>query len=318
MALCLPLRPGGALALPRGHPGGTVGHHRPGLATGRPEGSPRGQGKELLRGHGCPAQGPLMANAEQIRVWNEVNAERWIRLRGQLTGELAPFGEAAIAALDARPGETALDVGCGCGETTLALARRTGDALGSDSGAPFREVARREAALGARYLLADAQVQRFEEKFALCFSRFGLMFFEAPPAAFANLRSAMRAGGRLAAVTWGPFQENEWARLPLQIVQKHIAVPDRAPGPGPFGLSDRETFTRLVRGAGFSEVNVSRLDLPFATNASLLLQTGPAAAALRRAGEAGDRLRPRLEAELRDALAGKALRGVALLASASC
>jgi 2-polyprenyl-3-methyl-5-hydroxy-6-metoxy-1,4-benzoquinol methylase len=114
-----------------------------------------------------------MANAEQIRVWNEVNAERWIRLRGQLTGELAPFGEAAIAALDARPGETALDVGCGWGETTLALARRTGDALGIDICAPFLEVARREAAFGARYLLADAQVQRFEEKFALCFSRFG-------------------------------------------------------------------------------------------------------------------------------------------------
>jgi SAM-dependent methyltransferase len=259
-----------------------------------------------------------MTNAEQIRVWNEVNAERWIRLRGQLTGELAPFGEAAIAALDARPGETALDVGCGWGETTLALARRTGNVLGIDICAPFLEVARREAAFGARYLLADAQVQRFEEKFVLCFSRFGLMFFEDPPAAFANLRSAMRPGGRFAAVTWGPFQENEWARLPLQIVQKHIAVPDPAPGPGPFGLSDRETFTRLLRGAGFSEVNISRLDLPFATNASLLLQTGPAAAALRRAGDAGERLRPRLEAELRDALGGKALRGVALLASASC
>jgi SAM-dependent methyltransferase len=259
-----------------------------------------------------------MANADQIRVWNEVNAERWIRLRRQLTGELAAFGEAAIAELDPRPGETALDVGCGFGETTLALARRTGDALGIDICAPFLEVARREAASGARYLLADAQTTLFEEKFALSFSRFGLMFFEDPPAAFANLRSAMRPGGRLAAVTWGPFQENEWARLPLQIVQKHIAAPDPAPGPGPFGLSNRETFVRLLTGAGFSAVSVSRLDLPFATDASLLLQTGPAAGALRKAGEAGERLRPGLEAELRDALAGKALRGVAWLASASC
>ncbi len=258
-----------------------------------------------------------MDNAEQIRVWNEVNAERWIRLREQLTSELAPFGEAAMAALDPRPGETALDVGCGFGETTVALARRTGDALGIDICAPFLEVARREAASGARYLLADAQTQRFEEKFALCFSRFGLMFFQDPAAAFANLRSGMRLGGRFAAVTWGPFDENEWARLPLRMVQQHIAAPDPAPGPGPFGLSDREALMRLLTGAGFSAVNVSRLDLPFATNASLLLQTGPAAAALRKAGEAGEPLRPRLEAELRDALAGKALRGIAWLASAS-
>jgi hypothetical protein len=85
-----------------------------------------------------------MANAEQIRVWNDVNAERWIRLRG-VDGARPPSRWRA----------------------------GTGDALGIDICAPFLEVARREAAFGARYLLADAQVQRFEEKFALCFSRFG-------------------------------------------------------------------------------------------------------------------------------------------------
>jgi SAM-dependent methyltransferase len=271
---------------------------------------------ERIHAEQVPSNARAMANAEQIRVWNEVNADRWLRLRAQLTAELAPFGDAAIAALDPRPGETALDVGCGFGETTIALARRTGDALGIDITAPFLEVARREAAFGARYLLADAQVHRFEEKFALCFSRFGLMFFEDPPAALANLRSAMRAGGRFAAVVWGPFEENDWARIPLRVVQKHLAAPDPAPGPGPFGLSDRERLVQLLSGAGFAGVNVARLDLPFATDVSLLLQTGPAASALRKAGDAGERLRPRIETELREALQGKALRGVALLATA--
>src|SRR5439155_24344980 len=141
---------------------------------------------------------------------------------------------AALEALAPQKGESALDVGCGCGETTLQLARRTGDALGIDVSAPFLEIARREATHGARYLLADAQTHEFEEKFALVYSRFGIMFFEDPPAAFRNLRSALRPGGRFAAVAWGPFGENDWARIPLRVVQKHLAAADPASGPGPF------------------------------------------------------------------------------------
>jgi SAM-dependent methyltransferase len=258
-----------------------------------------------------------MANAEQIRIWNEVNAQRWLAMRVQLTRELSPYGDAAIEALDPRPGETALDVGCGFGETTLQLARRTGDALGIDVCAPFLEVARREAVSGARYLVADAQTCRFEEKFALCFSRFGIMFFEDPPAAFRNLRSALRPGGRFAAAAWGPFEENDWARIALRVIQKHFAGPDPGPGAGPFGLSDRDRFAALLTGAGFGAVHLSRVDLPFDTNVSLLLQTGPAGAALRQAGQAGDRIRPRLEAELAEAIAGKPLRGIAWLATAA-
>src|SRR5438477_5385377 len=136
-----------------------------------------------------------MANAEQTRLWNETNAQRWLGMRAQLMRELSPYGDAAIAALDPQMGETALDVGCGCGETTLQLARRTGDALGIDICAPFLEIARREAIPGTRYLLADAQTHHFEEKFALLYSRFGIMFFEDPQAALANLRSALRPQG---------------------------------------------------------------------------------------------------------------------------
>lgn len=257
-----------------------------------------------------------MANAAMIEIWNQGNASRWLELRPALTAMVAPFGEAALERLDPRAGERALDVGCGCGETTSSLAQRTGDALGVDISQPFIEVARSEAVPGARYLVADAQTHRFEQEFDLVFSRFGVMFFDGPAAAFANLHAALRKGGRLCAAVWGPFDENPWASVPLRVVRRHFPGPDRpASGPGPFGLSDPDRLVRLLSGAGFAEVSVVPLPLPLRTEASLLLRSGVVAGVLRDAGEAGERLRPTLEAEVAAALQG-GVRSVGLIASA--
>jgi SAM-dependent methyltransferase len=238
-------------------------------------------------------------NAEQIRVWNEVNPARWIAMRGPLDRALGPFGRAAMDALAPRPGELALDVGCGFGETTVELARRCGTAVGVDVSEPMLAIARSEAPAGVTYLCADAQAHAFEERFDLVFSRFGVMFFEDPAAAFANLRRSMRPGARLAAVVWGAAGENEWVQLPLRVVRRHMPVPAPSTGPGPFSLGDGAALSRLLAGAGFAEVSVRPLDLPFEGDAALLLQAGPAAAALREAGAAAEPLRPILEAELR-------------------
>jgi SAM-dependent methyltransferase len=240
-----------------------------------------------------------MANAEQIRVWNEVNPPRWIAMRAPLDRALEPFGRAAIDALAPRPGELALDVGCGFGDTTVELARRCGTAIGLDVSQPMLAIARAEAPPGISYLCADAQTHAFEERFDLVFSRFGIMFFDDPAAAFANLRRAMNPGGRFAAVVWGAAGENEWAQFPLRVVRRHMPVPAPSTGPGPFSLGDPVAFSRLLSAAGFAEVSVRPLDLPFEGDAALLLQAGPAAAALREAGTAGEALRPILEAELR-------------------
>jgi len=267
----------------------------------------------------CDAR--AVVNAEQIRIWNEVNAARWLKLRGPLTATLTPYGEAAMDALAPRRGERLLDVGCGFGETTTELARRSGNVLGVDVVEQFLAIARAEAAPGARYLLADAQTHpfedRFEERFDGIYSRFGLMFFEDPAAAFANLRSALRPSGRLAAVVWGPPEDNEWSGLPMQVLRRHMPVREPGRGPGPFGLSDRAALARLLAGAGFVRADVAPLRLPFAADVSVLLQTGVAAAALREAGPEGERLRPQLEQELREAIGGRAVEGVALLVQAS-
>jgi SAM-dependent methyltransferase len=256
-----------------------------------------------------------VANAEQIRIWNEINAPRWIGFREPLTRALQPFGRAAIDVLGPRRGELALDVGCGFGETTVELASLCGEAVGVDVTEPVLAIARKEAPPGVRYLCADAQTHVFEERFDLVYSRFGIMFFDDFAAAFANLRRAMKPGGRFAAVVWGPRGENEWVVLPMRILSRHLPLPAPTTGPGPFALGDPAALSRLFSGAGFAQVSVSPLALPFEADAALLLQTGPAAAVLREAGPEGERVRPILEAELR-AEAPPRLKARALLVSA--
>ena len=252
-----------------------------------------------------------MANETQIKAWNETNPPRWFRLGEVMTRPLMPFGEAAMQALRPRPGEKALDVGCGTGETTRALAAACGDALGIDVSAPFLDVAR--ASGGARYLLADAQTHRFGEQFDMVFSRFGVMFFDDPLKAFSNLGSALR--GRLAAVVWGPLAENEWASMPLEVLRGLMPVTDVAPGPGPFGLSDAGALAKLLQDAGFSDVRVDRLERTYDAGPAQLAEAGPAAAQLR-AANPPEELRARFIDGMSKALNGRPPRAVVLLATA--
>ena len=257
-----------------------------------------------------------MANEAMIQSWNSANAARWLKLRGALSATLAPFGEAALQALQPRQGERALDVGCGFGQTTAELARRTGDALGVDVSQQFIEIARSEAPPGARYLVADAQVHTFAEPFDLVFSRFGVMFFEDPAAAFRNLRAALRPGGRFAAAVWGPFEENTWASVPLRLARRHVPGPLQPDaGPGPFALSDPQRLASLLQGAGFSNVSVQPLAIESRTEPEVLLQSGPVAAVLRDA-PGGEALRAALQADVAAALPG-GVRSVALIATAT-
>jgi SAM-dependent methyltransferase len=256
-----------------------------------------------------------MANSDQIRLWNEVNAPRWLRLREPTTRALVPWGNDALEALSPRRGERALDVGCGYGDTTVQLARRTGDALGIDVCEPFLEIARAEAVEGSRYLLADAQTHRFGEQFDLLYSRFGVMFFEDPLAAFANLRSALRPDARMALAVWGPWQENEWVTIPLEVLSRHLPAPAPSQGPGPFSLADRDALARLLADAGFGQVSIARSERPFEADAAQLAEQGPAAAILRTA-DAGQEVRARFVEGLAKALVGVQPRGVALIVTA--
>jgi SAM-dependent methyltransferase len=206
------------------------------------------------------------ANDDQVAYWNAVAGETWVAMQDRLDGVIEPLGARAIAALAPAPGERVIDVGCGCGQTSLALAAAvgpTGAMLGADVSRPMLAVARRRAAdlPQASFIEADAQTHAFAPGgFDAVFSRFGVMFFADPTAAFANLRRALRSGGRLAFVCWRAFAENAWMLTPMAAALQHLPEPPPPPdplAPGPFAFADAERLRGILAGAGFAQIDIA-------------------------------------------------------------
>ncbi|HVI33413.1 class I SAM-dependent methyltransferase [Phenylobacterium sp.] len=207
-------------------------------------------------------------NAAQVAYWNDAAGQTWAEMQEALDRQLAPLGRAAMAALGPKPGERLLDIGCGAGQTTLELAAAVapgGEVVGFDISRPLLEVARaRPAAAGVSFLEGDAQTHPFEPaSFDGAFSRFGVMFFADPPAAFANIRRALKPGGRLAFVCWRPPAENPIMTAPMAAAAQHLPAP--APpadphAPGPFAFADPERVRGILAAAGFEAVTISPHD----------------------------------------------------------
>ena len=164
-------------------------------------------------------------NAQQIEYWNGPVGERWAKKQSDFDRNMGSLTVKALAFADARPGERVLDIGCGFGTTTMALARSVapdGRVTGIDISAPMLGAARRrvaEAGLPIELIEADASVHPFAPRYDLLFSRFGVMFFADPTAAFANLHGALKPKGRLAFVCWRAFAENTWAFAPYKAAE---------------------------------------------------------------------------------------------------
>ena len=166
-------------------------------------------------------------------------------------------------------GERVLDIGCGCGATTIELGRRvgpTGYVLGVDVSAPMLGRARERAPadLPLEFVLADATVHSFEPgRSDLLFSRFGVMFFADPVLSFANMRKALRSGGRLAFACWREPRQNPWMMVALQEAYKHVPrLPEMGPeDPGPFAFASEQRVRRILSEAGFSSIVMEACDL---------------------------------------------------------
>jgi len=193
-------------------------------------------------------------NDAMIEYWNGPGARRWLAANERIERALAPISEILFAWANPRRGERAVDIGCGFGRTTVELSRRTGvEALGLDVSAPMLERAR--ALGGARFELGDASEYAFGEPFDLMFSRFGVMFFGDPAAAFAHLRTGAR---RLAFVCWRAFADNAWAFAPFTAARAYLPPQEAQDphAPGPFGLADGDRLRTILEGAGWRDVAI--------------------------------------------------------------
>jgi len=171
--------------------------------------------------------------------------------------------QALFALVAARPGERVLDVGCGCGRTTAALQERTGaPALGLDVSLPMVTVAQQLTRPGLAFVHGDAAAYPLTPTHDLLFSRFGVMFFADPVAAFTHLRAALAPGGRVVFVCWRALALNVWANLPIAATRD--LLPPQPPAdplaPGPFAFGDRERLQGILAGAGFDDVTIQPFD----------------------------------------------------------
>jgi SAM-dependent methyltransferase len=263
---------------------------------------------------------PAAENREASEAWSGPLFERFVRYRELVAEGLGAHGEAAMAAHSPRPGDRVIDLGCGFGDTTQRLAGMVGSegqALGVDVSEPFIELARKEAqeagVANVRFAVEDVQVAEFGETFDYAFSRMGVMFFANPVAALRNVRAALAPAGRLCAVVWRRKEDNEWVRRAELVVEEYLDHPEESDeptcGPGPFSMSNADTVTEQLKIAGFEEIGLQRCDLPLKIGRDLEhavefnMSLGPAGEVLRLWEDRVDEIRPKIAADLREALA---------------
>jgi SAM-dependent methyltransferase len=217
-----------------------------------------------------------VANTAQHQYWNTVAGPRWVGLGGFVERRLQTVNDLLLARSGVAAGENVLEIGSGTGATTVPLAEAvgpSGQVVGVDLSAPMLEGARKrvaESGLGnIKLLQADAQVHSFESgRFDLITSRFGVMFFADPFAAFGNLLPAARPGGRLCFVCWAPLEDNKHWLIPYEIALRHLGPPAPQPAraPGPLAFSDPDYVRSILDTAGFADIAIDRETPPISAS----------------------------------------------------
>jgi ubiquinone/menaquinone biosynthesis C-methylase UbiE len=258
-------------------------------------------------------------NDQFVAFWNEVLVTKFERFRNILMGGMSYHSETPLRKLHLAEGAHALDVGCGWGDTALALAKKIGSGgsvTGLDCCDAFLEKGRSDAASSGldnlRFVAADVQSYPFKPEYDFCFSRFGMMFFSNPVAAMRNIHRALKPGGELLFITWRKLEENPWLSAGKETLLQYLPAPgDDAQicGPGPFSMCNPDVVIRQLQAAGFTDIKVAPIDGPVIAGDNLQqaiefqLAIGPAGEIFREAGETAERRRPIIENALRQKLA---------------
>lgn len=209
---------------------------------------------------------PAELAAEQAAYWNGPGGKGWLASIERIEQGLGDFGAAALAAANVRPGEKVIDIGCGNGGTTQVLAEAVGPSghvLGVDISEPLIAAARAHRVPNATFVLGNAATHPFEAaSYDLVFSRFGVMFFGDPVAAFKNFQQALKPAGRLVFVCWRKPDENPWGLVPVRAAAPFLPpLPKPGPeDPGQFAFGDRARVERILKEAGFAALSFKPLD----------------------------------------------------------
>jgi len=235
-------------------------------------------------------------NEAQAEYWNSANGLKWVQFQEELDATMAAMLDLVLDAAALQPGEDVLDIGCGAGAGCLRAAEQVAPAkvLGVDISEPLLAKADErvaEAALpNVSFLCADAQIHPFEEaRYNALVSRFGVMFFEDPAAAFANLRRATRPGGRMVFVAWSNLESNPWFLIPQKAAEARLAPLPPADNwaPGPLAFQDQDFVLGLLEKAGWAGRGAQEVEAMLTPPggiedaARLSVRLGPAARILR-------------------------------------
>ncbi len=220
-------------------------------------------------------------NSQQA-FWNGDAAQAWVEAQGVLDQMFRPFEDALVEAVAAQPGNRILDIGCGTGSVIRAAARRlgpgqrqeqrqeqrqsarcTGIDISEAMIAAARAIAAREG-VNADFICADAQTHDFApESFDMIVSRFGVMFFDDPVRAFANLRRSVRSGGALQFAAWRSAGDN-----PFMTAAERAAVPfvpdlpvRQKDAPGQFGFADQHRVARILEESSWRDIAITPIDV---------------------------------------------------------
>ena len=203
-------------------------------------------------------------NIKQKQFWSGAGGDVWVDKQREMDIMLNPLGERAIQGLDLSGEIKILDIGCGCGATTLEIAKAVtqGEVIGVDISEPMLERATKTASdmmlNNTSFQVKDVQVDEMPlSYFDIAFSRFGVMFFEDPFEAFKNINHSLKDNGQLSFVCWQHASLNPWQSLSIQVIKEFLDLPAPAPkSPGPFAFEDKSYINEILTESGFRDIEI--------------------------------------------------------------